>query len=412
MFDLVDSLIKTKNTAEPIEQERISTVLFYQTSECHDLVLEAYRFEGIAAPAVVRNDDADITEHVRNSDIEIVIVELNDSKDVSGDAERISHLLPNHASVIVIGSEDAISTIRNLKAIGFYYLFWPITKQELIDFVRSVSDNRRRNSNRGPGQNRRAKYISIVGSKGGVGTTFICAEMAYQLSAHKKSSCLVVDQNHYTGDLDIMMGIRDYERRKVQKVDVSSLDESMAQSLMFRQTSLLSILSLNSDTLDSMTLLEYTNAVVDYLASEVNFVIEDHSASVGTTLDSDRFITQCDCIVLVMTPTVSSVRDAARMRDKIQRLTTSNSLRLILVMNHVSPKKSETITKEDAETFLKQKIDIDIPFCELLPSYILDNKRIARTSLKAAKPLKQLTSTILGEKLVTEKKRSFFSFGS
>lgn len=413
MFDLVDSLRKSRNTESIVEQEKIRSVLFSQTAECEELVLEAYRFEGIAPPAVIANDDVEIAEHVRHSEIEIVIVELNNSKDVSADAERISHLLPNHASVIVIGSEDAISTIRNLKSIGFYYLFWPITKQELIDFVRSVSDNRKRHSNRGPGQNRRAKYISIVGAKGGVGATFVCAEMAYQLSAHKKSSVLVVDQNHSTGDLDIMMGIRDYERRKVQKNQVSSVDDSIAQSLVFRQNNLLSVLSLTSDNVDNLALLEYTNSVVDYLANDVNFVIEDRSASVAFGLESDRFISECDVIVLVMSASVASVRDAARMRDKIKRINTDESLRLILVMNHVMPRKSETLSKEDAEAFLKQSIDIDIPFCEQLPTLILDNKRIAKSSLKAAQPLRQLTSTILGEKASQlKKKRSLFSFGS
>ncbi|MBJ7551480.1 AAA family ATPase [Marinomonas ostreistagni] len=412
MFDLVDSLKKSKKSDVQIDQEKIGTVLFYQTDECKKLVEEAYRFEGVAPPTVAKNTKDEITDYVRKSDIEIVIVELNNSSNVSQEAEFISHLLPNHASVIVIGSEDAISTIRNLKAMGFYYLFWPITKQELIDFVRSVNDNRKRNSSRGPGQNRRAKYISVIGSKGGVGATFICAELSYLLSAHKKSSCLVVDQNYSTGDLDIMMGIRDYERRKVQQGDLASLDESFAQSLMFRQNSLLSVLSLTSETLDSTSLLDYSNAVVDLLASEVNFVLEDCSSSVGFGIESDKFIGQCDCIVLVMAPTVSSVRDAARMRDKIQKINHSDSLRLILVMNNTLPKKAQTLTLADAEAFLKHKIDIEIPYCEQLSFYILDDKRIAKTSLKPAKPLKELASVVLGESTEEKKqKRSLFSFG-
>ncbi|MDN3683471.1 hypothetical protein QW180_02055 [Vibrio sinaloensis] len=75
---------------------------------------------------------------------------------------RISHLLPNSASVIVIGSEDAISTIRNLKAMGFYYLFWPVSKEELIDFVKNVSDNRQRNA--GLGKAREAKKVAFFGA--------------------------------------------------------------------------------------------------------------------------------------------------------------------------------------------------------------------------------------------------------
>ena len=412
MFDLVDSLKKTRKNDVPIDQEKIGTVLFYQTNECKKLVEEAYRFEGIAPPTVAKNSKDEITDYVRNSDIEIVILELNNSTDISQEAEFISHLLPNHASVIVIGSEDAISTIRNLKSMGFYYLFWPITKQELIDFVRSVNDNRKRNSSRGPGQNRRAKYISVVGSKGGVGATLICAELSYLLSAHKKSSCLVVDQNYSTGDLDIMMGIRDYERRKVQQGDIASLDEAFAQSLVFRQNSLLSVLSLTSESLDSSSLLEYSNAVVDLLASDVNFILEDCSSSVGFGIESDQFIAQCDCIVLVMAPTVSSVRDAARMRDKINRINRSDSLRLILVMNNSLPKKAQTLSLVDAEKFLKHKVDIVIPYCEQLPFYILDDKRIAKTSLKAAKSFKELASVVLGESKEENKKaRSLFSFG-
>ncbi|MFT2099119.1 AAA family ATPase [Marinomonas sp. 2405UD66-6] len=411
MFDLVDSLKKVKK-ADPISAEKISTVLFFQTEKCKELVQEAYRFEGIAPPSIAKNTEDDIVDHVRSSDIEVVIVELNNSKDVSKDAEYISHLLPNNASVIVVGSEDAISTIRNLKTMGFYYLFWPITKQELVDFVRSVSDNRKRNSSRGPGQNRRGKYISIIGTKGGVGATFICAEMAYQLSADKKSSCLVVDQNHFTGNLDIMMGIKGFERRKLQQAEAtSSLDETFSQGLVYRQNSLLSLLSLSSEHLDSAALLDYTNLVVDLLAVDVNFVIEDCSASVGFSISSDNFIAQCDSVVLVIEPSVSSLRDAARMREVIQRVNNNNALRIILVLNHTVPKKAATVKRHEVETFLKQKVDIEIPYCEMLSATILDNKRIAKTSLKASKPLKELTSIILGETTV-KPKRSLFSLSS
>lgn len=410
MFDLVGSLKNAPDQGSIVDQEKIGTVLFYQTQECQELVLEAFRFEGIVSPAVIRNGDDEITEHVRNSDIEIVIVELNNSDNVSADAERISRLLPNHASVIVVGSEDAISTIRNLKNIGFYYLFWPITKQELIDFVRSVNDNRRKNSSRGPGQNRRAKCISVIGSKGGVGATFVCAEMAYQLSTLEKSSCLVVDQNHSTGDLDIMMGIRDYERRTVQKSDIAMIDDKFSQSLVYRQNSLLSVLSLTSESVDDLTLLDYTNSVIDYLAGDFNFILEDRSASVAFSVESDRFISESDVIVLIMSASVSAIRDAARLRDKIKILNKNESLRLILVMNHIVPPKSETLNKEDAEAFLKQTIDVEIPFCDHLNAHILEHKRVAKSSLKAAKPLRQLTATILGERANSSKKRSLFSF--
>nr|ALF34904.1 Type II/IV secretion system ATPase, CpaE [Vibrio alginolyticus] len=362
MFDLVDRLSK-KQSSEVIEQQKITTVLFYQTSECQELVMEAYRFEGVVPPVTVKNSDEAIAEHVRQSDIEIVIVELNNSLNISQDAERISHLLPNHASVIIVGSEDAISTIRNLKSMGFYYVFWPVTKQELIDFVKNVYDNRQRNSHRGPGQKRRAKYITILGSKGGVGTSLITSEVAHQLSSVRKTSCLIVEQHFHGGNLDILLGIRKMEKRRIQKGSLSSsLDTASAKSMVYKHSNMLSILALTSEQLDSLSLLDYSNAVVEQLSEDVNFILEDLSASVGFAIEADKFVAQADVVVVVIEPTVSSVREAARLKERINKCNSNRALRLLTVFNHTLPLKLQSATKQDAETILKQAIDIEILF--------------------------------------------------
>ncbi|MFQ1935769.1 CpaE family protein [Aeromonas veronii] len=397
MFDLVDRLSK-KQSSEVIEQQKITTVLFYQTSECQELVMEAYRFEGVVPPVTVKNSDEAIAEHVRQSDIEIVIVELNNSLNISQDAERISHLLPNHASVIIVGSEDAISTIRNLKSMGFYYVFWPVTKQELIDFVKSVYDNRQRSSHRGPGQKRRAKYITILGSKGGVGTSLITAEVAHQLSSVRKTSCLIVEQHFHGGNLDILLGIRKMEKRRIQKGSLSSsLDTASAQSMVYKHSNMLSILALTSEQLDSLSLLDYSNAVVDQLSEDVNFILEDLSASVGFAIEADKFVAQADVVVVVIEPTVSSVREAARLKERINKCNSNRALRLLTVFNHTLPLKLQSATKQDAETILKQAIDIEIPFCETINRTVLEDQRVVTSKLKAAEPLKNLSAMILGE---------------
>jgi len=68
MFDLVD-ILKTKSDAKPVTQELITTVLFYQTQECMDLVEEAFRFEGLVSPSMLENSDQNIQQHIRDSQI-------------------------------------------------------------------------------------------------------------------------------------------------------------------------------------------------------------------------------------------------------------------------------------------------------------------------------------------------------
>lgn len=394
MFDLVD-LLKNK-PPEQDERDRITSVLFYQTEACRSLVTEAYRFEGISDPAVVKNSDSAITEHVRQQSVEIVIIELNDSPDVSADALRISHLLPSHASVIVIGSEDAISTIRNLKGMGFYYLFWPITKQELIDFVRSVSDNRQHN--KGVGKNRRAKRVSVLGAKGGVGATLMTAELANELVANKGASCIVVDNQFYAGNLDIMMGLKKFERRKVQKGSfANSIDLSAAKNLLVKESDMLSVLSLTSDVLSEEELSDYHGSAVELLHSECNFIIEDFSASTGTFNRKVPAWLDSDCIILVVSATVSALREAGRIKSIIDSSSDTKRSRLLVVLNHLQPEKHATVTNKDVEHFLKQAPDVVIPFNGSIGKNMLEGQRVTKQSGKSALAVKKLASLVVGE---------------
>lgn len=406
MFDLVDIL--KSNQSQQDEQEKITSVLFYQTDPCRSLVEEAFRFEGVATPEICKNSDMAITDHVRQQSVEIVLVELNSSHDVTADARRISHLLPSHASVIVIGSEDAISTIRNLKEMGFYYLFWPITKQELIDFVRSVSDNRQRN--RGPGQNRRAKRVSVIGAKGGVGTTLITSELAHQLVTDKNSSCIVVDHNYTSGNLDIMLGLKKFEKREVQKgAFSSSLDLSAAQSLLIKHSEMLSVLSLTSKQYSVDELNDYHNNAADILSSECNFIVEDVSGSSGFTHRNQARWLDSDCIILVVSPTVSALRDAGRLKMTIDKVDEASRPRLILVLNHCIPEKFATVTGADIEKFLQCPLDVVIPFSGKIGELVLEGNRVAQAKIKASGPTRKLASLVIGESI---ERRSTFNFVS
>ncbi len=407
MLELADILGKKDNKAA--SSQKINSVLFYQTEKCKSLVKEAYQFEGYSTPAFLANLDSTIKEHVRGGNIEIVMIELNESDDVVKDAERISALLPNDASVIVIGCEDSISTIRNLKKLGFYYLFWPINKQELLDFVAGVYENR--SGNKGLGKKRKAKQISLVGCKGGVGTTMLSSEMAHYLSKQKHASCVVVDNAYQGGNLDIMMGIEKFAKREIRSGELASnLDTTSAHSLLHKCDELLSVLAIKSPDFTSADIKDYTKAVTQYLAEDVNFLIEDLSASSASLVYTAKDISEVsDSIILVFTPTVSAVREAALILARLREHSAENdSTRILLVANNVLPEGNATISVEEAEKYLRQPIDIVIPHIKKLDARILDGKRATEAGGKVKKAITSLGSKILGE----EPKTSFFSFGA
>lgn len=405
MFDLVDILNKNKTKIET-KHDRLNSVLFYQTESCRQLVNEAYRFEGISTPIVIENADNKIKDHVADTHVEICLIELNNSTDVAKDAKRISHLLPNDASVIVIGCEDAISTIRNLKAMGFYYLFWPITKQELLDFVQNVYDNRTRNT--GLGQHRQAKQISFIGSKGGVGTTLLTAEIAHLLTTEKKSSSLIVDHQYSGGNLDIMMGLKQFSKRNIQAgMLTSGLDSASAQSLITKVNSKLSVLALAASDLNNLELKDYTRAVVKEVAKSANFIIEDLAATPDSEQELKKLVELCDCIVVVIEPTVASLRDAARITTQITQAqshsTTASELRILTVLNYRLPAKYASVSQQEVEKYTGKPIDIVIPYEEKVDLLLLEGLRIVDTKSKMALQIKALSSLLLGEESIIKK---------
>ena len=408
MFTIADKLTSGGNNKLHTERQTIASVLFYQTQDCCKSVLQAFRFEGTVEPALAVISDKSIKKYIRATDVEIVIIELNRSNNITEEAERIKHLLPNHISVIVIGSEDTITTIRNLEAMGFYYLLWPATQQEFSDLFSRVSINRQHK--KGLGKDRKAKLISMVGSKGGVGASLLTAEVAYQLSADRNARCLVVDHNYHNGNMDIFMGIKTTEKRNIKQASLAfSLDSVSAQSLVNKHSNELSVLALTSDDLDATALLEYTEEVMALVSSGYNFVLKDLSASTDFSPAESSYIKNSDCIVIVVAPTLSSLRDAARIKAAISASERPSAQRVMVVLNAIVPEKYATVTPEEVVKFLKQPIDVTVAFAPGMSTSIVAGKRISDTTLKSARGLKQLTAKILGEVLQEKPRFTLFN---
>ncbi|MDN2483729.1 AAA family ATPase [Vibrio astriarenae] len=403
MFDILESFNSMDNKAKT--SFKMPCVVFTQTDECHTLIEEAFRFEGIEQPTFVKNRDEDMRRYVRESSVEIAIVELNESSDVTKDMERISHLLPNEASVVVIGKEDAISTIRNLKAMGFYYLFWPITKQELIEFLKNVHENRLREH--GLGKKRQAKKVAFWGSKGGVGTSMLATEISYELSEQRKSKCVLVDHNYLGGNLDIFLNLDNFNKKGVSSVSsASDLDVTYAVSMTRKVNDMLAFLSVESDQHREHELKEYSRSLSDLLAEYNNFIVEDLSGAGQSRQDIQYIAANCDAVVIVVAPMVSCVREAKKILDLLSK--EPGNLRRIVVLNHNLPANATVMTKRDVQHYLGQEVAIEIPFEPTLVKTVLNGKRLYNSRLKAAKSIRKLTSEILGE----TDKPSAFSLGT
>ncbi len=109
MFNLSKSLVNKAFPLKIIPQQDV----FFQTEACVELINEVFSFERLEhhQHAMLSATDEPIDANDLQS---IVIVELNQSSIVVED-KNFANRIPNHKGVVVIGKEDAITTLRSLK---------------------------------------------------------------------------------------------------------------------------------------------------------------------------------------------------------------------------------------------------------------------------------------------------------
>ncbi len=122
MFDLTKALSTKAKPTQSTATGVAGCTLFYQSQECLNLVQEVFRFEGWNDPECVKAN-AGLTKLTEQQSSHIVILELNESNNVVEDAKSCASKLPTHKGVVVIGKEDAISTLRSLKDMASIMFF-------------------------------------------------------------------------------------------------------------------------------------------------------------------------------------------------------------------------------------------------------------------------------------------------
>ena len=220
----------------------------------------------------------------------------------------------------------------------------------------------------------KGKVIAFAGSKGGVGTTTICANVAAELTGLAR--VLIIDLDLMSGDVGSVLDVQSKDTLAEVVARLDRLDErTLSASCAVHRTKLHALL-----TPDDPTLLEGLNAdavlqIIDTAARAYQFVLLD----CGTHLDEavGVALNVADFVVLVTTPDVLSVRDAFR-RVKTWANLGVDKRRVRLVVNQWS--KAAFLQLAD----IRQNLGLEIA------ATISEDRRIVDLALNEGKLIREL----------------------
>ncbi|MDW2178536.1 chromosome partitioning protein ParA, partial [Vibrio sp. 1637] len=170
----------------------------------------------------------------------------------------------------------------------------------------------------GVSKQRRAKRVAVVGSKGGIGTSFIATEISSKLASNDIDNILV-DHQYNNSNIDVLLALDDFKPRSIDEyaVPIHELDTEGANSYLTKIRKNLRLLSLGSDR-SQAEVFNYSQALCELLSRNTNFIIEDFSGSIDFHAEPHMLIENYDVVVVIFEPSISSIRNARTLLEQLE----------------------------------------------------------------------------------------------
>lgn len=315
-----------------------------QTAQTVHRLASDWRFARVGVDIKREGIDAAINAYGQTPSPELIIIETNDI----GPAfiEQLGGLAGVCASgtdAVIIGPTNDVHLYRNLVGMGVKdYLVRPVKEEDLVAVIAKALIDRRGLS--------ASRLVSVVGSKGGVGTTSIAQAVAWNIAEGLQQKITLMDAAGSSGTLGISFGVEpSTSLTEAVRVGATGSEDDMKRIIQVTSDRL-SLLVCGSDPIFTESPEpDQIEVLVNRIMQKCPVVVVDLShASLAV---QKRMMARSTHVVLVTTPLLSSLRNARTILSEVKHI--RNSLKEIdLVINMAGAAGSEEVPEADISAAL------------------------------------------------------------
>jgi pilus assembly protein CpaE len=311
---------------------------------------------------------------------DLAIYELGD--DTEGDFQVLQSLMNSNALGEVFLTSNRTDSQLLLKAMRMgvkEFLLQPLNEQE----VRQALAGFKAKSSQASGHTvpgKIGRIISIMGSKGGVGTTTVAVNLAVSLAETKaKQSVALVDLNAVVGEIPLFLAVRpSYHWGEIMQ-NIGRLDSAFLMNIMVRHGSGLYVLPSPSK------LNGYPVATPDTMQRVLNVLRDMFDVVVidgGQSMDSAylKVIEMSDALLIISILSLPCLHNTHNMLQSLKGLSILPQDRMRVVINRYLKKSDVSIP--EAEESIRQEIFWSIP----------NDYKATMSAINQGKPLSQVVS--------------------
>lgn len=289
----------------------------------------------------------------------ILMVDLSESGDPLNDINSLAEVCEPGTVVIAIGQVNDVRLYRDLIASGIHdYLLKPLSAPQLresLNNAQAVFAGPRGNSAEAA---KAHKGITIVGTRGGVGSSTLATSLAWIFSNEQNIPTALLDLDVHFGTGALVMDLEP-GRGLTDAIDnPSRIDGLFIERAMVRANDNLALLSAEAPiSAPVMT----DGAAFMQLQQEFRqaFEITITDMPRNMLINYPQLLAETNVVVLTTEMTLASARDSIRILSWLK--TNAAHVQPVIVSNKFQATASE-ISKADFEASIENKIDVTIPF--------------------------------------------------
>jgi pilus assembly protein CpaE len=240
-----------------------------------------------------------------NPDVVIVALDADQTKALAL-ISQLNNQYPEMPILAVSGRGDGQSILQALRAGAKEFLTQPVVLEELLTVLNRLGGNKKE------GPARSSMVVSIIGSRGGVGSTSLAVNLGCTLAQEKDNSVALLDLDLALGDADVALDlIPDHTLAEVAH-NIEKLDMHFLKQSLCKHSTGLELLP-HPVGIEEIGLIheEHLQRLIGLLRASYSHLVLDLSKSFTVTdLTAMRM---SDVILLVAQLELTSVRNAVRI---------------------------------------------------------------------------------------------------
>jgi len=302
--------------------------------------------------------DASLIRTLRETHPEICVIDLDHDRQMALDTvEYLRRSSVTPVAIFAVSSRmDSDSIIEAMRSGCTEYLEKPLLADRVQEALVQVA-RKKRDSLVSPLQ---GKLVTLMGVKGGVGTTTLAVHLAYSLAKRGKK-VLLIDHHPELGEVTLHLGLEHHNYGFYELAcNLSRMDAELLQGFVLKHESSLEVLaSPEGIGMTPKTTPEAVQQTIRFLLRMYDYVVVDTQC--GFDEQNLALLESSDEFALIATPQLPSIRSASRFLDYLLRLNVPTTKSQI-VLNRWT--KRAPLSVDNIEKALHRKVSLVVPTCE------------------------------------------------